>query len=247
VKRCPFCAEAIQDDARDCPFCHTSLAVPVAGPAGPAQVTSGDSQTSGKAIASLICGIFFFILPSAIVAVILGHLSLSDIRRSAGRVGGRGMAIAGLVFGYAGLSFIPVLIIAAIAIPNLLRSRMAANEASAVGSLRSYSYAMGAYAAKCPRIGFPHSLANLGPGRGDCERAELLDDSLGRNIPIKSGYVFHYVTGEQDNLGQITSFVITADPITQGTTGLRHFYIDQTEVLRCSSTGPADADSPPVQ
>src|SRR5437879_12596996 len=89
------------------------------------------------AIASLICCILFFFLPSAIVAIIMGHLSLSDIRRSAGRLGGRGMAIAGLVLGYTGLAIIPVLIIAAIAIPNLLRARMAANEASAVGSLRT--------------------------------------------------------------------------------------------------------------
>src|SRR5580693_5410168 len=80
-----------------------------------------------------------------------------------------------------------ILIIAAIAIPNLLRAKMAANEASAVGSLRSYSYAMGAYSAKCPKIGFPRSLANLGPGRGDCEQAELLDNSLGTSTPIKSG------------------------------------------------------------
>jgi len=139
------------------------------------------------------------------------------------------------------------LIIAAIAIPNLLRAKMAANEASAVGSLRSYGYAMGVYAAKCPKIGFPRSLANLGPGRGDCERAQLLDNSLGTSTPIKSGYAFHYVTAEQDNLGQITSFEITADPVTEGTTGLRHFYIDQTEVIRWSSTGPADAQSPSLR
>jgi type IV pilus assembly protein PilA len=244
VKKCPYCAEAIQDDTPQCPFCNTNLGTPTVVPGAQAPSIPGAAPTSGKAIASLICGLFFFVLPSSIVAVILGHLSLSEIKRSAGRLGGRGMAIAGLVLGYAGLSFIPILIIAAIAIPNLLRAKMAANEASAVGSLRSYSYAMGAYSAKCPKIGFPRSLANLGPGRGDCEQAELLDNSLGTSTPIKSGYAFHYMTGEQDNLGQTTSFEITADPITQGTTGLRHFYIDQTEVVRWSRTGPADAESP---
>jgi type IV pilus assembly protein PilA len=245
VKRCPYCAEAIQDDAQQCPFCSTPLAASPIPPAAQPFV-SGAVQTSGKAIASLICGIFFFVLPSSIVAVILGHLSLSEIKRGAGRLGGRGMAITGLVLGYVGLSFLPILIIAAIAIPNLLRAKMAANEASAVGSLRSYSYAMVTYAAKCPKIGFPQSLANLGPGRGDCERAELLDDSLGTSAPVKSGYAFHYVTG-QDNLGQTTSFAITADPISQGATGSRHFYVDQTEVIRWSSTEPADADSPPLR
>ena len=249
MKRCPYCAEAIQDDAQQCPFCTTPLAASLASPVAPAGQpnASGAAQNSGKAIASLICGIFFFVLPASIVAIIMGHLSLSDIRRSAGRLSGRGMAITGLVLGYVGLSFIPVLIIAAIAIPNLLRAKMAANEASAVGSLRSYSYAMGAYAAKCPKVGFPQSLANLGPGRGDCARAQLLDNSLGTGTPVKSGYVFHYVAGGPDNLGQTTSFVITADPINQGATGLRHFYVDQTEVIRWSNSGPADADSAALQ
>src|SRR5713226_7615525 len=85
-------------------------------------------------------------LPAAIVAVIMGHLSLSDIQKSAGRLGGKGMAIAGLVLGYLGLSFIPIVIIAAIAIPNLLRAKMAANEASAVASLRTYNTALSRYA-----------------------------------------------------------------------------------------------------
>ena len=74
--------------------------------------------TSGKAIASLICGIFTLFFPASIAAIILGHLSLSAIRKSAGRLGGRGVAIAGLVLGYAGITLIPlILIIAAIAIP----------------------------------------------------------------------------------------------------------------------------------
>jgi type IV pilus assembly protein PilA len=246
VKICPYCAEAIPDEAQVCPLCTTNLATqPTSQQAAPAALT-GQAQTSGKAIASLICGIFFFVFPSAVVAVVMGHLSLSDIRRGAGRLSGRGMAIGGLVLGYAGVSFIPVLIIAAIAIPNLLRAKIAANEASAVGSLRSYSYAMGFYAAKCPKIGFPDSLANLGPGRGDCDRAQLLDSSLGVAAPVKSGYTFHYRTGT-DNLEQKSSFVIAADPVSPGTTGERHFYLDQTGIIRWRSGAPANADCEPLQ
>jgi hypothetical protein len=237
VKPCPYCAETVQEDSQVCPFCNTNLASPA----------NTNAETSGKAIASLVCGILCFALPAAIVAVIMGHLSLSDIRRSAGRIRGRGVAISGLVLGYIGLSLIPVLIIAAIAIPNLLRSKMAANEASAVGSVRSYNYAMGAYAAKCPQIGFPRSLANLGPGGGDCDRAQLLDNSLGTSNPTKSGYVFSYKAGEPDHLGQLTSFAITADPVGQAVTGLRHFYTDQSGEIRSSETGPADGTSPLLQ
>lgn len=83
----------------------------------------GPVETSGKAIASLICGVLFFIFPVAIAAVVLGHLSFSDICKSGGRLVGNGIATAGLILGYMGLAAVPfILIIAAIAIPNLLRS-----------------------------------------------------------------------------------------------------------------------------
>ena len=95
MKPCPYCAETIEDQVQVCPFCNTNLVAPGV----PSTPPAGSPGTSGKAIASLICGILFFFLPSAIGAVIMGHLSLSDIRRSAGRLGGRGMAIAGLVLG----------------------------------------------------------------------------------------------------------------------------------------------------
>ena len=60
-----------------------------------------------------------------------------------------------------------ILIIAAIAIPNLLKSRMAANESSAVGTLRTYNTAVVTYAAQCPNLGFPVGLVNMAPGAGD--------------------------------------------------------------------------------
>lgn len=247
MKICPYCAESIHDDAQFCQFCGTSLATTMAEVPPSPGLLPGEAHTSGKAIASLICGVFFFVLPSAIVAIVLGHLSYSEIGKSLGRIRGRGMALAGLILGYFGVAFIPfILIIAAIAIPNLLRAKIAANEASAVGSLRSYQYTMDAYASKCPKIGFPKSLANLGEGRGDCERAGLLDGSLGTDQPIKSGYYFHYVAAEPDDVGQVTSFAITADPVSPNT-GVRHFYIDQTGVIRWTANQPADAGSPILQ
>jgi type IV pilus assembly protein PilA len=245
MKTCPYCAESIQDDSQFCQFCGTSLASLAAAPLP--SIAPVESHTSGKAIASLICGIFFFILPAAIVAVILGHLSYSEIGKSLGRIRGRGLALAGLILGYFGVAFIPfILIIAAIAIPNLLRARIAANEASAVGSLRSYQYAMGEYASKCPKIGFPKSLANLGQGRGDCERANLLDSSLSTDQPTKSGYYFHYLPAEPDDIGQVTSFTITADPVNP-TNGGRHFYLDQTGVIRWNNDRSPDVGSPVLQ
>jgi len=207
----------------------------------------GEPPTSGKAIGSLICGIFIFFLPASIAAVVLGHLSLSEIRKSAGRLKGQGLATAGLILGYMGIAFIPfILIIAAIAIPNLIRSKMAANEASAVASVRTYNTAIAYYAAQCTQRGFPLSTEQLGPGSGDCDHAGLVDNVLASQRPIKYGYVFSYHPGATDADGRIVSYVISADPVVQNQTGIRHFYSDETGVIRFEPSTPAGPGSPPL-
>src|SRR5271163_572248 len=87
-----------------------------------------------------------------------------------------------------------ILIIAAIAIPNLLRSRMAANEASAVGSIRTMNTAAITYNSTYG-IGFPPTLASIGTTgtTASCTNAELLDSVL--TLGSKSGYTFALVAG----------------------------------------------------
>jgi type IV pilus assembly protein PilA len=270
MKRCPYCAEAIQDDTQVCPHCGMNLTANVYPPPPPQPVYqqpppqsglpgdaySGSGQppeTSGKAMGSLIAGISAYVIApfvGSIVAIVLGHIGLSEIKKSAGRLKGDGLAIAGLVLGYLQWAALPfVLIIAAIAIPNLLRAKMAANEASAVQSLRSYNYAVETYATQCPKIGFPHSLSNLSSSRGpaDCDHAHLLDQSLATDLPVKSGYRFLYQPGPVNELAQIATFELRAEPITSGTTGVRYFFVDQTGVIRVKKDGHADEASEPLQ
>jgi len=219
----------------------------------------GSSESSGKAIASLICGFFAWIFPAAVAAIILGHVSLSEIGRSAGRLRGRGMAIAGLVMGYAGLFFIPfILIIAAIAIPNLLRARQAANEAAAVGSLRTINVAAITYSSTYSN-GFPPSLIaidgtkSFGPS---CDHAQLIDPEFAYGQ--RDGYEFTYVPLGTQILGDdakahgctvpgSSSYEAHADPLTRGSTGQRSFYTDQTGVIRFEMNRPATADSAPLE
>ena len=206
-----------------------------------------EPPTSRKAIASLICGIFFF-LPTSIGAVLLGHLAHSEIRKSAGRLKGKGLATTGLVLGYLGLACLPfvLLILAAIAIPNLLRSRLAANEAAAVGALRTFHTGASSYASQCPDIGFPASAASLGPGSGDCSHANLVDQSLSLPRAEKSGYIFIYQPMIHDRQGRINKYAISADPRQPGISGVRHFYTDETGIIRFETDNGATAVSTPL-
>ena len=199
-------------------------------------------QPSGKATASLICGIFFFVFPLAVVAIIMGHLALSEIKRSAGRLIGEGRAIAGLVLGYMGIAGIPfILIVAAIAIPNLLRSRIAANEASAVGSIRTLNTAEVTYATAYPDKGFTCSLESLGGTQDECNRnsgatvdhACLITSTL--TSGQKAGYIFSIENCTGDR-GPMTHYEVLARPLSQDTSGARTFCSDQTGVIKATRT-----------
>jgi len=247
MRQCPNCKNNIADFVTACPYCGAAIG---AAPGNPAQAGyTGAQEKSGKATASLVCGLVFFFWPfTAVAAVVLGHLALSDIKKSAGRLAGQGMAVAGLVLGYIELALLPfILIIAAIAIPNLLRARMAANEATAVGTLRTYNMAMVTYATACPDIGYPVSLENLGPGSRDCNRLNVVDGSLAEQLPVKNGYRFSYRhVGISDGSAK-TRYALAADPISPGTSGVRHFFTDESGVIRYSLQGGADVNSEPIQ
>jgi prepilin-type N-terminal cleavage/methylation domain-containing protein len=141
-----------------------------------------------------------------------------------------------------------ILIIAAIAIPNLLRSKMAANEASAVGSLRTLTSMVIKYGSDWGN-GAPPTLANLGPGAGTCVAADTIDATLANPPNTKSGYIFTYAGGIAAPVtnaacpGGFATYTINADPVAPGTTGQRHFFVNQTGVIRfnmAAVAGPAD-------
>jgi type IV pilus assembly protein PilA len=133
-----------------------------------------------------------------------------------------------------------ILIIAAIAIPNLIKSKMAANEASAVGSIRTINTGEVNYAASCPATGFSATLAELNSGAACAGGKGIIDPVL--SAGKKSGYVFAYATVQGgDNLND--TYTTTAVPATIGTTGQRGFYSDQTGVIRYTLTGAAPTNA----
>ncbi len=138
-----------------------------------------------------------------------------------------------------------ILIIAAIAIPNLLRAKMAANEASAVGSMRTINTTAVEYSTTYG--GYPQTLLSLGGpagGTANATSAELIDAVLAGGT--KSGYTFAYTTGATDANGNFLSYTLTAIPTSVGTTGQRQFFTDQTGVIRANAAGAASVNSTPL-
>ena len=136
-----------------------------------------------------------------------------------------------------------ILIIAAIAIPNLLRSRMAANEASAVGSLRTLNTAAVTYSSAYPSVGYPASLAVLAPATtATSATADLVDSVLSSGT--KSGYAFSWTAGAGT---PSTGYSINANPVSPNTSGTRGFYTDQSGVIRYNSASGATSANSPLQ
>jgi type IV pilus assembly protein PilA len=135
-----------------------------------------------------------------------------------------------------------ILIIAAIAIPNLLRSKMAANEASAVGSLRTINTACAEYNNTYGT--FPTTLVALSPATpATSTSADLIDSVLAAGT--KSGYIFSYTPGTAVG-GNISSYTLSASPVTIGTTGQRGFFTTVSGVIRADSSGTATVASTPI-
>jgi type IV pilus assembly protein PilA len=139
-----------------------------------------------------------------------------------------------------------VMVVAAIAIPNLLRSRMAANEVSAVGSVRKVNVAEITYAAAYPQRGYAPDLAALGEDRRDPkaespQHAGLLDETLGNESCMgdawctKSGYHFHVKA--MCKLHKCDEYVTVATP-TNDNTGVRSFCSTSDGIIRYKTGSP---------
>jgi type IV pilus assembly protein PilA len=146
-----------------------------------------------------------------------------------------------------------ILIIASIAIPNFMRSRMAANEASAVSSLRSINTGEIAYASAYSSVGYSVALSDLGGTAATCAVATgasstgacLIDNvlALASSQPTaKNGYYFIYAPGA--SVG--TTYTVQGPPATSGVTGTRYFFTDQTNVIRYGLTSQPDITSSPL-
>jgi prepilin-type N-terminal cleavage/methylation domain-containing protein len=141
-----------------------------------------------------------------------------------------------------------ILIIAAIAIPSLLRARMQANEASAASSIHALNTAEIAYSSAFPVIGFSPNLLSLGDGgttpcAGSSTASCYIDENLASGT--KSGYTFSYVQ-DSSNTPSVR-YTVNADPVTRGISGQRSFYSSDANITRYSTTAAAASSDSPLQ
>jgi hypothetical protein len=195
---------------------------------------------------SVICfGIF-----AGIPAIILGHLSRGEVKRSMGRLSGAGMALAGLIMGYISIG-VTVLFVAAIAIPNVLRAKISANESAAASTVRTINTSQVTYSTEYPSKGYAPNLATLGPGPGgSCstgteQHACLIDNVIG-NTSCTAGawctkYGYKFTMSAETNCSDQTTqdadssigcnYVIVATPVNEAT-GRRSFCSTADAVVR---------------
>jgi type II secretory pathway pseudopilin PulG len=200
----------------------------------------------GLAVASLVVGILslftFGILGiGAITGIVLAVVALGKAKRNPYEYGGQGLATAGLVTSILSVVIIvPMGIVAAIAIPNLLASRRAANEGASIATLRKIDAAEQTYQAVHQEFG---TLDELGA-------ADLIDHELASGerfgyrfkIEITPGYT------AESGVSYTSAYHAVGIPLTYGSSGLRSFYVDDSGVIRGEDRRGAEATelTPPL-
>lgn len=142
-----------------------------------------------------------------------------------------------------------ILIIAAIAIPNFLRARIAANEAAAANNTRTITTAAVTYSSTYQN-GYPGTLATMGPppgGPATCDAADLIDTVFATAPNQKSGYTYAYIATNPVTVapgcgapGDI-NYLVTAVPVMVGITGSRSFCSEEPGVIHYDVNGAAVA------
>lgn len=250
--KCLQCGFVGWSDVEFCKSCGAPFGQPAPGYAQPGMAHNSwdpaEGDKKGMAISSLVLGIIGFFTfglvgVGAIIGIILAVVAMKKVREEPWQYGGRTLAIAGLALNITALATtVPVGIIAAIAIPNLLASRMAANEGAAVRSLNTIASAEMVYQ------------STAGQGRygtlQELQESGLIDAALASGV--KSGYRFtvELVDSRGDELADVRlpGFQVVGVPVEYRSSGKRSFYIDETAVLRGGDNhgGPSTAQDDPL-
>jgi hypothetical protein len=270
---CSGCGNSLAEGETVCGICGKDSSSTAATPAVDPAIAFGlPPENSIKAIFSLGCGLLYLLLPVvmvlaivaeagstvsgimgalsvlafplAIVAIIFGYIARSDIRRSAGRLKGKGLALTGLILGYVEIGgFVALVIIGLVAMRNERKRSTASgstgsittrptNQPPAVVALRTLNTAEIAYSQAHPTVGYTCSMDDLAGAwaiRRDLEKAQ------------KSGYVIALqgCTTAKTN-GAVTKYQVTAYPAPDNKTKSSAYCSDQSDVIKVIWSGASE-------
>ena len=234
-KKCGACGFVGWSDAENCKACGA----PLNQPSHYAQWTEPEDQKKGMAIFALVLGILSFFTfgllgVGAITGIVLACVAMGRAKREPWKYGGHGLAIAGLVLSIVSLvTIVPIGIIAGIAVPNLMVARRAANEASAIASMRTIMSAEATYYSNSNKYATLEELGAMG----------LVDAQLASGT--KNGYKFTLKSTSEE--GNPEGFEAVGVPIEYRSTGRRSFYVDESFVIRAADNlgqPPSKTDRP---
>jgi type IV pilus assembly protein PilA len=243
--KCQTCGFVGFLDTGNCKSCGAPF-LQRAAPVAPRPINYGppnqspEGRKKGLAIASLVFGIVCFITFGllgviAIPGIIMAVVAMKKAKREPWIYGGHGIAIAALVLNIISLTATVMIgVIAAVAIPNLLAARVAANEGSAIYTLRMVSSAESTYQSVYQRYGTLEELAS----------EQLIHPALANGL--NNGYKFklEITTGADDSQG----FKVVGVPVSYESSGRRSFFVDESFVIRAADKGgvPSTKFDPPL-
>jgi len=198
---------------------------------------------TGLAITSLVMGIANFLLLGVfvvptVVGIVVSVVALNKIKSQPHEYGGKSLAVGGLVTNIVSVVLlIPVMMIAAIAIPNLLAARRAANEGAAIRSLIVLHQAEQTYQST-------RGKGNYGTP-SELQSDSLITADMARDV--RSGYRFKIEVFPASS-GSPAAFSVMAVPTEYGSSGRRSFFVDETGVIRGEDNHGLEASksTPPI-
>jgi len=196
----------------------------------------------GLAVFSLVLGVInLFTIGllgvGAILGIILALVAMNRVKRDPYIYGGKGLATAGLITSILSLVImVPIGVIAAIAIPNLLASRRAANEGATISTLRKIHSAEATYQ------------ATVGAGEFGTLEQLAAENLIAPEVATGTRYGYQFkveLTTDTDNL---VGFEVTSVPLNYPNSGRRSFYVSENGVIRAADNhgSPATKDDPPL-
>jgi type IV pilus assembly protein PilA len=197
----------------------------------------------------LLTLLFSVSLGLLVISIRAGRRALKQIKEGGDELKGKGRAWTGIVVGYVGSSLYGFILVMGSPLspfaPHIDRSPLAANQASAVGSLRAIRTAAEVYGSTYQR-GYPRHLLALGPPpTGSPQNAQgsgLIDKTLASGA--KSGYVFIYRVTAQDQNHRPSAYTVTATPnVGCGKVG-NCYFMDETGIIRVETSRVPDKNSP---